>query len=284
MPDVAIVWTFKTLIHIFKKDANSWFDPLSLQLPLAGWCFNYDDPDKTSNRITVPKALRTYFTSLLLCKNIWKSRIRRSLDSSSSFSSPVTKNLFLRGRIATMDLDYIGVLSSSWDFSQSCNKESLLSLCLMTFTFHWGLKEGDRHPRVEERAGPEPLTVLFCSSLLLPTQWSLSSTFPYCVQHKRQFKSNRLSQMSLPTLPCSAFPQAKENKHKAVRLLKKETGLTFSTGDGCFSQVLDQSSVWFIFNSQSDRTGNIAYALVIKWIHVVVLWRSRLLKLRVSTS
>lgn len=47
--------------------------------------------------------------------------------------------------------------------------------------------------------------------------------------------------MSLPILPCSAFPQAKENKHKAVRLLKKETGLTFSTGHGCFSQVLDQS-------------------------------------------
>lgn len=47
--------------------------------------------------------------------------------------------------------------------------------------------------------------------------------------------------MSLPALPCSAFLQAKENKHKAVRLFKKETGLTFSTGDRCFSKVLDQS-------------------------------------------
>lgn len=116
--------------------------------------FNCDDPNKTSNRITVPKALCTYFTSLLLCKNIWKSRIRRSLNSSSSFSSPFIKNLFLRGRIATMDVDYI-VLPSCWDFAQSCNKESLLSLCLMTFTSHWRLKEGDRDPRVEERAGPE---------------------------------------------------------------------------------------------------------------------------------
>lgn len=117
--------------------------------------FNCDDPNKTSNRITVPKALCTYFTSLLLCKNIWKSRIRRSLNSSSSFSSPFIKNLFLRGRIATMDVDYIGVLPSCWDFAQSCNKESLLSLCLMTFTSHWRLKEGDRDRRVEERAGPE---------------------------------------------------------------------------------------------------------------------------------
>lgn len=172
MPDVAIVWTFKTLIHIFKKDANSWFDPLSLKLSLVGWCFNYDNPNKTSNRITVPKALCTYFTSLLLCKNTRKSHIQRSLNSSSSFSSPVIKNLFPRGRIATVDVDFT-VLPSSWDFSQSWNKESLLSLCLMTLTFHWSLKEGDRDPRAEERAGPE---LLLCSSLQLPTQWSLHST------------------------------------------------------------------------------------------------------------
>ena len=141
--------------------------------------FNYDNPNKTSNRITVPKALCTYFTSLLLCKNTWKSRIRRSLNSSSSFSSPVIKNLFLRGRIATTDVDYIGVLPSSWDFSQSCNKESLRSLCLMTFTFHWGLKEGDRDPRVDASWPRAARPVLFCSSLLLPTQWSLRSTFPW---------------------------------------------------------------------------------------------------------
>lgn len=155
--------------------------------------FNYDDPNKTSNRITVPKALCTYFTSLLLCKNIWKSRIRRSLNSSSSFSSPVIKNLFLRGRIATMDVDYIGVLPSCWDFPQSCNKESLLSLCLMTFTSHWRLKEGDRDPRVEEswpRAARQCCSVLpsCCLHNGHYIQLALDS-----VQHKRQLKSNTLS-------------------------------------------------------------------------------------------
>lgn len=155
--------------------------------------FNYDNPNKTSNRITVPKALCTYFTSLLLCKNTWKSRIRRSLNSSSSFSSPVIKNLFLRGRIATTDVDYIGVLPSSWDFSQSCNKESLRSLCLMTFTFHWGLKEGDRDLRVDAswpRAARQCCSVLPSCCLHNGHYVQLSLD---CVQHKRQFKSNRLS-------------------------------------------------------------------------------------------
>lgn len=81
--------------------------------------------------------------------------------------------------------------------------------------------------------------------------------------------------MSLPTLPCSTFPQAKEYKHKAVRLLKKETGLTFSTGDGCLDVFLKswtRADCGSSFNNQSDRTclgipvttGNIAYTLVMK--------------------
>lgn len=138
--------------------------------------FNYDNPNKTSNRITVPKALCTYFTSLLLCKNTWESRIGRSLNSSSSFSSPVIKNLFLRGRIATVDVDFI-VLPSSWDFSQSCNKESLLSRCLATFTFHWSLKEGDRDPRAEERAGPELLAG--AALLFPPAAYTVVTTFNF---------------------------------------------------------------------------------------------------------
>lgn len=125
--------------------------------------FNYDDPNKTSNRITVPKALCTPFTSLLLCKNTQKSLIRRSFNSSSSFSSPVIKNLFLRGRIATVDVDFI-VLPSSWDFSQSCNKVIAIPV---PEDIHLPLKleRGRQRSRAEERAGPE---LLDRAALLFP--------------------------------------------------------------------------------------------------------------------
>ena len=198
------------LIHIFKKDANSWFDPLSLKLSLVGWCFNYDDPNKTSNRIMVPKALCTYFTSLLLCKNTRKSHIQRSLNSSSSFLSPVIKNLFLRGRIATADVDFT-VLPSSWDFSQSWNKESLLSLCLMTFTFHWSLKEGDRDPRAEERAGPGLLDG--AALLFPPAAYTVVITFNFLLTVFDTKDKSNLTGSPKCLYPLSLAPPFHEQKN-----------------------------------------------------------------------
>lgn len=155
-----------------------------LEPSLVGCCFTWSMITLRKLPTESPFWSITYFTLLVPCKNVCialeSSIWSRSISSSSSFSSPIIKNLFSRWRMLLL----VWILQAFFPQIQISHKDdcnnswSLLCLSVIWRSLSiWGQRrETEMREWKRELASPAPRAARQCCSVL-----------PYCCLHIGHF-------------------------------------------------------------------------------------------------